>query len=447
VRPVGLLLVKDLRRLARSPLLLAALVLYPLLIALLVGLVVRYAGERPRVALVDRANLPSTIVLGDRGFDLERLFEQASEVDLVRMSPGRASRELETGRVLAVLTIPEDFSVRLRGLRSSPRLVLRTTSGALGSRVTEKMQALVYAINLRLQKAYIAANLGYVRLLRKGGSGTIGRSRLTIMGLQRAERELDRLARSPDPDVARPAGELARFVHQVDGAVGQVGEFLRATANPIQLVTTARAGRTWVLSAQVQAYALALSLAFVAVILGAAAVTVEREERTIGRLTRGLVSLGSLVTEKVVLVTAVGTLVALTLAVAFGVVVDVSGVSGGQPWERVPLLLPGLALASAAFGALGVLVGALAREAGAAMLLALLVGLPLVLGGAIPAGAFALSGWVRAVVPFGHAVDFATAALYDPSPWGGLARQAAWLLGLVLVLGVLARLAARHLLE
>ena len=443
---IPLLLAKDLRRLAHSPLLLAALVVYPLLIALLVGLVVRYAGERPRVALVDRANLPQTILLGDRRFDLKRLFEEASEVDLVRMSVGRAERELETGRVLAVLTIPDDFSVRLRGLRTSPRLVLRTSAGALGARVTEKMRALVYAINLELQKAYIEANLGYVRLLRKGGSGKIGRSRLTVMGLERAERELEALARSSNPDVARPARELARFVHQVNGAVGQVGEFLRATANPIQLDTNARAGRTWVLSAQVQAYALALALAFVAVILGAAAITAEREEQTLGRLVRGLVGLGTLVAEKIVLVALVGTLIAVALALGFGLVVEVGGVSGGQPWERVPLLLPGLALASAAFGALGALVGALAREAGAAMLLALLVGLPVALAGVIPEGAFAFSDWLRAGVPFSHAVDFATAALYDPSPWGGVARQAAWLLGLALVLAALARIAARRLL-
>ena len=174
VTRLWLLLGKDLKRLGRSPLLLAALVLYPLLVALLVGLVVRYAGERPRVALVDRAGLPQAIVLGSRSFDLQQLFEDASEVDLVRMSPTRAKQELETGQVVAVLTVPEDFTVRLRGLRESPKLVLRTSSGALGSRVTEKMRALVYGVNLQLQQAFIDANLGYVKLLQQGGSGRSG---------------------------------------------------------------------------------------------------------------------------------------------------------------------------------------------------------------------------------------------------------------------------------
>ena len=102
------------------------------------------------------------------------------------------------------------------------------------------------------------------------------------------------MKRSSDPSVSKPAGELASFVHQVNGAVGQVGEFLRATANPVQLTTTARPGRAWVLSAQVQAYAYALALAFVAMILGAATITAERDERTLGRLVQGLASLGQL---------------------------------------------------------------------------------------------------------------------------------------------------------
>jgi len=443
---LALLLGKDLRRLARSPLLLCALVVYPLLVAVLVGLVVRYAGERPRVALVDRAGLPQTITIGDSSFDLARLFEQASEVDLVRMSPQRAKDELETGRVVAVLTVPEDFTIRLRGLRESPRLTLRTSSGALGSRVTEKMRALVYGINLELQQAYIDANLGYVKLLQEGGSGRVGSSRLTVLGLRRAEQELRELARSSDPAVARQATNLALFVGQVNGAVGQVGKFLRATANPVELSTSAKSGRTWLLSAQVQAYALALALAFVAVILGAAALTDEREERTIGRLARGLVGLGTLVVEKIVFVAVVGTLIALALAVGFGVVVEVGGVSGGQPWERLLLLAPGLVLASAAFGALGVLVGALARDAGAAMLLALLVGLPVALAGVIPAGAFAFADWLRAAVPFGHTVDLATSALYDPDPWSSVVRQCLSLLALTVLLAGLARLAARRLL-
>jgi hypothetical protein len=446
VTAVGLLLGKDLRRLGRSPLLLAALVLYPLLIALLVGLVVRYAGERPRVALVDEAGLPQSIQLGERRFDLRSLFENASEVDLVRMPAEQAERELATGRVLAALTIPPDFTVKLRRPDESPTIVLRTSRDAIGTRAVEKMRALAYAINLQLQQAFIETNLDYVELLKRGGSGRLGTSDVTIIGLERAGEELERLARSDDPEVAGAARELADFVAQVDGAVEQVGRYLQATANPIELVTDEDAGRTWVLSAQVQAYALALALAFVAVLLGAAAITAEREERTLGRLARGLVGSSGLVVEKILLVAGIGAAIGLLLTLAFGAVVEIGGVSGGQPWERVPLLALGLLLAAAAFGALGVLLGTLAKDASAAMLLALLVGLPIVLLGVIPAGAFALSDIVSAIVPFGHAVDLATAALYDDDPLGPVLRECAWLLGLALVFAAFARLGVRRLL-
>lgn len=446
MRRLALLLRKDARRLARSPLLLVALVVYPLLIALLLGLVVRYAGERPRVAFVDRAGLPSTIVIGGERFDLRGLFEDAAEVELVRMSPEEARRQVATGQAVASLTIPRDFTVKLRRLNESPRIVLRTSQSALGTRVVEKMNALTYAINLKLQKAYVDANLGFVDLLKRGGTGTLGETEVTVMGLEQARSELERLADSPDADVAATAKELARFVGQVEGAVDQVGEYLQATANPIQLVSEKERGRTWLLSAQVQAYALGLALAFVAVLLGAALITSEREERTLGRLVQGLVGLAGIVAEKIAFVSLLGASVGLALALVFGAVVEIGGVSGGQPWERLPLLTVGLVLVAASFGAVGVLLGTLARDTSGAMLLALLIGLPVVLVAVVPTGSFPLAGALSAAVPFGHAVDLAAAVLYDSDPWPEALRQAAWLLGLTLAFALLARASAHRLL-
>jgi hypothetical protein len=446
VRKLGLLLGMDARRLARSPLLLVALVVYPLLIALLLGLVVRYAGERPRVALVDRAGLPSSIVIGDQRFDLRTLFEQAAQVDLVRMSADEAARQVATGQAVASLTIPPDFTVKLRRLNESPRIVLRTSQSALGTQVVQKMNALTYAINLKLQKAYVDANLGFVDLLKHGGAGRLGESEVTVMGLDQARAELERLARSPDPKVAARAKELARFVGQVGGAVDQVGAYLQATANPIQLVSEKEQGRTWLLSAQVQAYALGLALSFVAVLMGAALITSEREEQTLGRLVQGLVGLGGIVTEKIVFVSLLGAAVGLVLANVFGAVVEFGSVTGGQPWERLPLLAVGLVLVAAAFGAVGLLLGTFARDASGAMLLAFLVGLPVVLLGVVPTGSFPLAHTLSQVVPFGHAVDLAAAVLYDADPWPEAFRQGAWLLGLTIAFALLARVTARRLL-
>jgi ABC-2 type transport system permease protein len=103
--------------------------------------------------------------------------------------------------------------------------------------------------------------------------------------------------------------------------------------------------------------------------------------------------------------------------------------------------------AAACFGAVGVLAGALARNVGAAMLLALLVGLPLALAGIVPAGATTGTDWLRALAPVAAAVELASAALYDANPWRPVVTEALRLLLLTLGFGALARLAAPRLLS
>jgi hypothetical protein len=444
VSALRLLLAKDARVLARSRVLAAGLVVYPLLVALVVGLVVRYTGERPEVSLVGEDALPALARVGDRTFDFREVLRDAPEVRLVSRSAADAERELESGRALATLVIPPGFADRLTSMRQSPKVQLVTTRSSLSTRVVEKVRSLVYSLNLELQQAYITANLAAVDLLLKGGSGRIGDTRFTLLGLAKAQRSLNELSRSRDAAVAARARVLLSFTRQLRGAVGQVGLFLRATANPVVLATETRGGRAWLLSAQIQVYALALTLAFVTVLLGAAAVTAEREDATIGRLARGLVPLGRLVAEKIVFATLVSATIGALLAVVFGAVVELGGVSGGEPWARLPLLAPGLLLAAAAFGAFGVLLGTVGRDSGTAMLLAFLVALPLSLLGVVPADARA-AGWVGDLFPFGHTADLFSGVLYDASPLGALARGAAWLTALTLAFGALARATARRL--
>ena len=88
--------------------------------------------------------------------------------------------------------------------------------------------------------------------------------------------------------------------------------------------------------------------------------------------------MGELVSAKVALAAVVALALGLAIALAFGVIVEAGGVAGGEPWQRLPLLAAGLLVAGAALGALGTLLGALARETRTASLVAVLVVMPIV---------------------------------------------------------------------
>jgi len=444
---IGLLLGKDLRILRRSPALVLALVAYPIAIAALVALVARFATDRPRVAFVDEDNLPQTLVVGGQSFDVDAVLRQVEqEVDLIPLSAEEADRRLASGDVVAEIIVPSGFASRLRGMAQSPTLILRTSRGGLSGRVERQTEALVFNLNRLLQKAYIQANLDYVELLKHGGTGTFLGNQFTVLGLARAGEILDRiLGSTQDPSVAAEARNLREFIDDAQLALDQTGASLRATANPIVLRTEDEARRTQLLSTQLQAYALALTLAILCILVAAAGIALERDENVIGRLARGLVRLTELVVAKIGLAALLAVAFGLGLAIVFAGALTISG-ENGQPWGRLPLLALGLLLAGAAFGAFGTLLGVLAREARTASLVALLVAVPIVLLGFLPEVSVAPAAWVSRAFPFSHSVTFFQSSLYDFDPWSAVARQAAWLAGLTVVFGAGARLGVRRLL-
>src|SRR5690242_10171993 len=436
MRNVVVLLRKDLTVLRRSPLLLVALLSYPIVIALLVGLVAGYANAKPRVAWVDEEGLPAVVAVGGHRFHIQTVIDQVSQqVTLVKLSSREAARELSNGKVVATITVPSGFLSELGTTTSSPHLILRTTSGGLSQRVTEQVQALVYQLNRKLQAGFIAANLREVQLLEHGGKF----GSYNVLGLDEMDATLATLPQNER--VAR----LRQFVRIARLALAQTGNALHATANPISLAQPKHKGRTWVLSAQVQSYGIALTVTFLALLLAAGATAAERDEGTIGRLRRGLVSLGQLVWSKVALAAVVGVVLGAAIAIVFGIVVEIGGVTGGEPWARLPLLLAGVLLAAGAAGAAGALLGALAREARTASLLAVLIVLPVVFLGMVPRGAVPAAYWVSLFLPFAHAVRFFGAALYATSPWHAVGVEAAWLAGIGAASWALARIGARTL--
>ncbi len=445
---IGALLGKDLRILGRSRALLVALVLYPLLVALLVGLVAHFAADRPRVGFVDLDGIPAEVNVGGQTFEVNELIDRVeTEVDLVPMTEEESERAMRSGDIVATIVVPEGFVANLASLVDQPELVLRTSRGGLAGRVERQTEALVFNLNRELQDAYIEANLEYVQMIQEGGTGDFLGNEFTIVGLTGAERLLAQLeARTDDPASEEDIAALQTFIAEAKLALDQTGQALRATANPITLRLDDEGRRTWLLSAQVQAYALALTMALLCIVVAAGAIASERDENVLARLVRGLVGLGELVAEKIALVTVVGVAVGTLLTAVLATVLAIAGSTSFASWFRLPVLLVGLALAAAAFAAFGVLLGVLARDTRTAALVALLVALPLILLGILPEVSIGPAAWISAAFPFAHAVELFESTLYDTDPWAGAAREALWLVALTLGFGALARLAMPRLL-
>ena len=111
------LLLKDLQILRRSPLLVALLVIYPVVIAVLFGFALSGGPEKPRVAF---ANLvepgESTFQVGGRTLDVadyaDRLFESIEPIEVD--SREEAIEKVRSGEALGALVIPPDATERLR---------------------------------------------------------------------------------------------------------------------------------------------------------------------------------------------------------------------------------------------------------------------------------------------------------------------------------------------
>ena len=107
---------KDLRILGRSRLLVVTLVLYPLLVALLIGLALSRAPEKPKIAVVDQIprDVPVTTLAG-KVVDPAAVADQlVKNLDAVRVpTREQAAKLVEDGDVLAAIILPDDINDRL----------------------------------------------------------------------------------------------------------------------------------------------------------------------------------------------------------------------------------------------------------------------------------------------------------------------------------------------
>lgn len=443
-RGIVALLAKDLLVLRRSRLTVALLVVYPIAIALLIGLALSRSPGKPKVAVLDLSPPGATVALGGGRVRVARYYRQLfDDVQPVAVrTRAQALAKVRSGETLAAIVIPANIAAKLSSVLTQPELEVLYNGDALQqSLVRAKIDAALAQANLALseQVRQLAAR-GIDRLLAGGDLSAIG-GPSDLLGLREVPGLLARIAtRAPPGSDRRQLRRLQSFAQFAAQNLNLSKDVLATVGQPVKVRSELVRGRRTPLDTYAVVVAVTISLMFVCVLLAAGAVALEREEHTLARLLRGLVSREALIAEKLVL--AAGCSLALAFAMLAGI-----GAFVALDWSRVALWLAALAGGALAFAALGVAIGALAREVRAASLLAFGLSLPLAFLALVPAGAVAgglydAIGALSLLFPFKAALQALDAAVNRAGP--GVGVSLAHLLALTLAFAVLARVGLRR---
>ncbi len=440
------LLLKDLQILRRSPLLVALLVLYPIVIAVLIGFALSRGPEKPRVAFLNQVpRTANRISLGGEQIDASKYANQLFKaIEPVRVSSrDEALDKVRSGDVLAALIIPPDITQKLQsGLEPAKVQVLYNAEDPVKARfVRNTIKAQVQDANTALTRQFTKVALGYLDLLVTGGKFSFLGRDFDVLGLQKAEQILAAAQRDlPRRSALRGQLEaVIRFARLARENLDLSDDVLSSVGTPIHVEQRVVKGGSTPLDAFAIAVAVAISLMFVTLLLAAGTLALEREENAFPRLVRGLVSRTALLLEKAALAAVCSLGVTLIMLAGLGLFVDLD-------WGRFPLWLAGLAGGALAFAAMGTALGALAREVRAASLLAFMLALPIVFLALVPSGSVAPTLYdvirvISALFPFKAALDAMNAALNDS---GGIGVPLLHLGALFLAFGALGRLGLRR---
>jgi ABC-2 type transport system permease protein len=440
------MLAKDLRILRRSPVLSVLLVIYPAVVAVLIGLALSRSPGLPRVAFLNE--IPpseSVITLGTTRIYTSRyereLFQAIDPVPV--SSRAQALADVRDGSTIAALIIPPDLPHLLASADTSAYVQVIYNGDAINESLVETaIESKLAQANalLAIQLEKIAG--GYIDLLLSGGKLNFLGLAFNVLGLRDSAQILSGvLAGLPRGSPLRakiaPVAAFAKIaVENLASSKAVIG----AVGAPIVLHQQVISGRRTPLDYYAVAIAVSISLMFVCLLLASGMLAMEREENTLERLRRGLVSPSELLGEKALLASVCAVFVGFAMLAGIAIFVPLD-------WGRVGLWLLALCGGALAFATLGVALGGVVRDVRAASLLALLVSFPLVFLALVPQGAVAVGLYdairvISAIFPFKAALEAVDAAVNRSSPslWAALGHLALLVAGF----GVVARVGLRR---
>jgi ABC-2 type transport system permease protein len=445
------LLVKDLQILKRSPLLVGLLIVYPVAIALMIGFALSSPPGKPKVAFF--SEVPpgkGKITFGSQQIDLAGYVRQLDQsIQPIKVgSRDAAIAKVRDGAALAAVIIPSDLPSQIASLVNNgvgdPTIEL-----ILNSKDPIDRQFVDQAIKTRLNEAEQAIGRQVLRAattdlqqVLNGGTVNIAGENVPLLGLRNSRTIVQGAIPSlpPNSPVRTALKQVVGFADLAIQGLGFASPVLGSIGTPLTVDQTELSGKTTPTDSYAAAIAVIVSLMFVAVLLAAGLLAIERSENAYVRLVRGLVSPGQLLSEKVILGGGCAAAVTLIMAAFVSLFVHLE-------WARFPLWVLALGFGALAFGALGAAIGAVAREVSAASLLAFLLSLPIAFVALVPANA--VSGTLKSVLdaiafvfPFRAALQAVGNAFSGSSP--GIGWPLLHLALLTVAFWALARLALRR---
>lgn len=448
MRGVRWLLLKDLQILRRSPLQAVLLVAYPILIAVLVGFAISRGPERPRVAFLNEVPSGTRITVGGAQLPAANVKGRiCGRVECVLVSDrGEAEDKVKSGDALAALILPADLVDKINSLSTltpgvpEVEVLVNEENAVKAELVDDRITSLLAQANLAVARRIGAEGGRYLNLIVNGGEFKALGGSFHILGLRTSARILEAVLPALPKSLQPSLREVTEFAVQARDNLDVAKPLIARLAQPIKVDKVVVGGESPPLEIFAIAVAATLTLAFVVVLLVAGSLALEREENAFPRLTRGLVSSGGLLAEKVLLGIGVG--IGVTLLMLFGMQLFVPLELG-----RVALWLAAILVSAGALAAAGAALGAAAREVRAVSLLAFMVTLPVAFLSLVPSGAvspavFDAIRYFTALFPFKPALQAIAAALDETGP--GMGGPLLHLAVLFVAYAAIARLALRR---
>ena len=423
--------------------------IYPVLIALLVGFAISRNPGKPRVAFLNEVPQNTPFKIGSQQVDIIGTRNTLCErIECVRVhSRQQAIDKVRSGDVLGALILPSDLVSKLESLsglnpeQATVQVIVNQEDPIKERLVNDRITSLLTDANLKIAREVARISTRYLHLIQRGGTLSLLGQPIQVLGLASSDRILRALrpAITSSPELAA-LDKVIQFASLANQNLDLASPLLSSVAEPIKVDKQVISGETPPLDVFAVAVSATVTLMFVTVLLVAGSLALEREENAFSRLTRGLISRSGLLVEKVGL----GMLLALvvTMLMLAGLEIFLS-----LHWERIGLWLIAILAGGAGFAAAGAALGAATREVRAASLLAFMVSLPIAFLSLVPSGSvsptlFDVIKVITGLFPFKPALHAMESALDEAGPSMGPALL--HLAALTVVYGGLARFALRR---